>query len=486
MRFLDPAHPYAEDLDLFGKGSLFELLCTARTPVGEELLADWLRAPAPPPVVRARQEAVAELRSRLDLREDLAVLGEEVRSAGPSEALAAWGAAKASLDSYATRLAAALLACLGVIGLTAWAVWGQRDLFLLTLLVDGIFLWSFRKRVERAAQAAESLARDLGLLSQILARVEREPFSSGRLVELRAILDTDGRPPSFRIRRLDILIKALESRRNIFVGALDPVVLWTLQFTFAVEAWRKNFGPAIGRWLAVVAEFEALSALANYSYEHPADPFAELVEAGPYFEAENLTHPLLPESRAVSNDIRIGGGLQLFVVSGSNMSGKSTLLRTIGTNAVLAQCGAPVRATRLRLSPLAVGASIRIMDSLQDGTSRFYAEITRLRQIVDLTRGPLPALFLLDELLQGTNSHDRRIGAEGVVRGLIQRGAIGLLTTHDLALTQIVDIVGPSAVNVHFEDRLENGKLLFDYRLRPGVTKSSNALELMRSVGLEV
>jgi DNA mismatch repair ATPase MutS len=168
------------------------------------------------------------------------------------------------------------------------------------------------------------------------------------------------------------------------------------------------------------------------------------------------------------------------------MSGKSAFLRAVGGNAVLAQCGAPVRAAYLRMSSLAVGASIQIVDSLQDGKSRFYTEITRLKQIVDLTREVLPVLFLLDEFLQGTNSHDRRIGAEAIVRGLIKRDAIGLLTTHDLALTEIAEALGKAATNQHFEDRLENGALLFDYQLRPGVVRRSNALELMRSVGLDV
>ena len=168
------------------------------------------------------------------------------------------------------------------------------------------------------------------------------------------------------------------------------------------------------------------------------------------------------------------------------MSGKSTLLRAIGVNAVLAQCGAPVRATRLVMSPLHIGASIRVVDSLQSGTSRFYAEIKRIRQIMDLTAGSNSVLFLLDELLHGTNSHDRRIGAEAIVRALFERGAIGLLTTHDLALAGIADTLGQGAVNVHFEDTLEDSRLKFDYRLRPGIVNRSNALDLMRSVGLEV
>ena len=199
-----------------------------------------------------------------------------------------------------------------------------------------------------------------------------------------------------------------------------------------------------------------------------------------------MGHPLLPEARCVRNDLRLGAETQVLIVSGSNMSGKSTLLRSTGVNAVLAMAGAPVRARKLALSLLAVGASIRSTDSLQGGTSRFYAEITRLRQLVDLAAGPLPLLFLIDELLNGTNSHDRRIGAQGVIKGLAARGAIGLVTTHDLALTDIAANIGSKGANMHFEDHLENGKISFDYRIRPGVVQKSNALELMRSIGLDV
>jgi DNA mismatch repair ATPase MutS len=195
---------------------------------------------------------------------------------------------------------------------------------------------------------------------------------------------------------------------------------------------------------------------------------------------------LLLEREAVNNDVSLSDGLRLLIVSGSNMSGKSTLLRTVGTNAVLAQAGGAVRAARLRLSPLRIGASIGLGDSLREGASRFYAEITRLRAIVDATAVGPPVLFLIDELLHGTNSHDRRIGAEALLRGLVERGAVGLVTTHDLALTHVADLLAPRAANVHFEDHLEGGRMRFDYRLRPGVVAKSNALELMRSVGLDV
>lgn len=485
-RFVDHTHPYAEDLDLFGDGSLFELLCTARTRMGEDTLAGWLLAPAGIDMIRARHTALVELRPMLDLREDVAVLGEDVRAGVHPEALAAWGEQPPLLKSHRARIIAFLIPCLLVMSAILWAVFGFRDLFLLVFVAEAIFMFRLRRVVHQVVESVEQPARHLALLTLVLDRFEKERFNSPLLAELRAALDVEGQPPSHRIRRLQRLIELLDSRDNLAMRIIGPLLLWTEQLAFAVEAWRRKSGPALRQWLAAVGEIEALCALAAYAYEHPADPFPEL-ESGPaWFEGTELAHPLLPESRVVRNSVHLGGELRLLIVSGSNMSGKSTLLRTVGANVVLAQAGAPVRARRLRLSPLALGASIRVLDSLQGGTSRFYAEAKRLRQIMDLTAGRLPVLFLLDELLHGTNSHDRRIGAEAIVRGLVDRGAIGLLTTHDLALAHIAEVLAPLAANVHFEDHLENGRMTFDYRLHPGVVEKSNALELMRSVGLEV
>lgn len=483
-RFLSDEHPYAADLDVFGKGSLFELLCAARTHTGEDILADWLRRPAGLATLRERHEAVAELRPLLDLREDLAVLSEEVRSGVHPEALAAWGEAPARFRGRGAHAATVVLTILGIATALFWAFTGQKAPFLLTLLVDVPCFAYLRKRIEPALNDLESAAHDLALLSLVFHRLERERFASLLLARLGKELEVEGKPPSFRMARLGRLMELLDSRDHLIVRLIDPVVFWTVHLVYAVEAWRRKSGPKVRRWLLAVGEMEALCSLAGYAWEHPDDPFPDFAQDGACFEGEALAHPLLPAARAVRNDVRLGGELRVLVVSGSNMSGKSTLLRTVGINTVLALAGAPVRARRLRISPLQAGASIRVVDSLKGGRSRFYAEITRLRRIVDLTREGLPVLFLLDEFLHGTNSHDRRIGAEAVVRGLVERGAMGLVTTHDLALAHIAQAA--RGVNVHFEDRLEDGKLYFDYKLRPGIVTKSNALELMRSVGLEV
>ncbi|HEY0375351.1 MAG TPA: hypothetical protein VGC87_00160 [Pyrinomonadaceae bacterium] len=485
-RFADGAHPYAGDLDLFGKGSLFELLSRARTRVGEETLAGWLLHPAGPDVVRGRQAAVAELRHKLDLREDLALEGFSVRSGDDARALAAWADAREWHVSRFVRVSVMALALLSTAALVLGIVGFGWVPFLVALIAGRAFSFRLHERVGQVVSAVGRAGRDLRLLSGVLARLERERFESPRLTELRAALDVEGVAPSQQISKLDRLIELLDARRNMIFAPLAFISLWETQFALRIESWRQSSGPAVSRWLAAVGEFEALGSLAGYAYEHPRDPFPELLEGAARFEGEELGHPLIPESRNVRTDLRLADEPRVLVVSGSNMSGKSTLLRTLGVNTVLALAGAPVRARRLSLTPLQVGASIRIQDSLQAGASRFYAEITRLRQIVDLTAGPLPVLFLLDEILHGTNSHDRRIGAEGVVRGLIGRGAVGLVTTHDLALARIADELAPRADNVHFEDRLEEGTMTFDYLLRPGVVQRSNALELMRSVGLKV
>jgi hypothetical protein len=502
-RRLDPAHPYARDLDLFGRGSLFELLSAARTHVGEDTLARWLLAPAAPETVLARQQAVAELRGRLDLREALAVVAEEARTGVDPVALAAWGEGRGpALDTRKMLTQVRVLAGLGVLaagaGVALLAGWMGalplsggvtallRDGMLVVLAVNGYYLYSRNKLLSAVVSAVEEAAHELGLLSEVLLTLERETFHCPLLGRLRASLDADGGPPSRQLARLKRLVEYLDSRDNVFVRVAELFILWTPHWALQVEEWRRRSGPAVRRWLDATGEIEALSSLASHAFEHPADAFPEFAEtAAPWLQAEGVAHPLIPEARAVRNDVSLGPHC-LLVVSGSNMSGKSTLLRTLGTNVVLALAGAPVRARRMTLAPLAVGASIRITDSLQGGVSRFYAELLRLRQIVDLTAGPLPVLFLIDEIFHGTNSHDRRIGAEALVRGLLKRGACGLVTTHDLALAGIVESLGGQGANVHFEDHLENGQIRFDYLMRPGVVRKSNALELMRSVGLEI
>jgi DNA mismatch repair ATPase MutS len=294
------------------------------------------------------------------------------------------------------------------------------------------------------------------------------------------------RKASQTIGSLSTIVSFAGSRRNQAIALFSIPLLYTLNVALAAERWRRVHGRAVRNWVDVIGDFEALLSIASYAHEQPDDPFPEFVDGPPSFAGTGLGHPLIPAARVVRNDVNITGTTRILLVSGSNMSGKSTLLRTVGINTVLAMAGAPVRAHSLKLTELQIGASIRINDSLHDGSSRFYAEITRLRQLFDLTAGSRHLLFLLDELLQGTNSRDRRSGAEGIVRAFVARGALGLISTHDLALTDISGLPAGALRNVHFQDDLHEGRMTFDFKLRDGVVTKSNAMELMRSIGLEV
>ena len=485
-RFSDPHHVYASDLDLFGKGSLFQLSSSARTRVGQETLARWLLAPATVPEVLQRQTSVAELRDRIDLRECLSLLGDAARIGVHTEELTAWAEAPNRLRAKWFRFVAPFMAVLAIEGATLWGLGGPAWPFLLVVLIEITITFRLRRDLETILHGTEKALGDLDLLSAVLGLLEKEHFQAPRVLELSRELSSHTTPASRVIARLRKIVHYIEAQRNSVVRALDIPLLYSVQVAFAAEAWRDQNGHAVRRWLKAVGEFEALLSLSSYHYEHPADTFPILTDGEPAFFAEKLGHPLLPFRTCVRNDVSVGHDWQVLLVSGSNMSGKSTLMRAIGLNVVLAMAGGPVRASSLHLTPLQVGASIRVNDSLQEGNSRFYAEITRLRQIVDLASYQPTLLFLLDELLQGTNSSDRRIGAEGLVRALLDRHAIGVISTHDLALTEIGAPHHEQIHNVHFQDELRDGKMRFDYLLREGVVTKSNGLELMRSIGLQV
>jgi hypothetical protein len=486
-RFLG-GHPYARDLDLFGPASLFQLLDTARTEAGEETLATWIRTPAPIEEVQLRHPAVAELAGDVDFRERLAVLAAEAH-VGRTSALNRWAGlapAGASLGALAGFAACGAATAALVTGAFIGVVPGQ--LLFAWLAVQIWIVLRARPWVNSVLSRVEAAAADLGLFRQLIEIIESRRFDAPRLHALHMRLAVEGGRPSAHIARLQQIVSIVEQcEHNPYARLIATPLVVRSQCAVLIDRWHARHRGQLAAWLDAVGELEAFAAVATYQYEHPADPFPSLTNEGPVFQANGLAHPLLPEKDAVRNDVALGGGRpQVLVVSGSNMSGKSTLLRAVGVNAVLAQMGAPVRAGLLRLSPLTLGATLRIEDSLQSGHSRFYTEILRIRSIVEAAREPRPMLFLLDEILHGTNSHDRRIGAAAIVRALVAAHAIGLVTTHDLALTELVAELGGRAANVHFVDRIEDGRMVFDYRMREGVVERSNALALMRAVGLDV
>lgn len=464
---------------------MYERLCVARTHAGQDLLASWLLQGSPPDALRERQASAAELGPRLELREDMAVLGAEARHAVDSRTLAEWAAAQPVEVPSALPLAALACSAAAVVSILGIELWGLLPFYAATSALASCG-WRARAFTRSVLGGIGRPVHDLQALAEIFDRLAGERFESTHLSQLHDALTAEGVSPARPIARLKSRLEILESKGNVLFAILAFYLVLDLHLAVEVETWRRRFGSAVSRWLGALGELEALASLGTYAFENPADPYPELVDGGPRLEANGIAHPLLPVARGVRNDVSLDDGHQLLVVTGSNMSGKSTLLRTVGVNAVLALAGAPVRAVSLRLSPLAVAASIRVQDSLQDGESRFYAEIKRIRQVLDIARGPVPALFLLDEIFDGTNSAERRIGAEAVVRSLLALHAVGLVTSHDLALAEIAVSLAPRATNVHFEDHLEGDVIAFDYRLKAGPVQKGNALGLMRAVGLEV
>jgi len=519
-RFRDPNHVYAEDLDVFGRGCLFELLSTARLPMGEERLAAWLSAASPIDQIMGRQKTVAELRDNLDLREDIALTSEDLRPRLEPTALLAWANGAPLLKQRALRFVFVVLA-LAAVAAIVYIFIGQRLWPLgAVLIVELLFYRTWHDRAEAVMSKLHTNAEGLTLFSRILERIEREPFTSPQL-QARAV-ELKSASASRAVRDLSRIVYWVDGREGMLAKVLDLPLLYSLQTAFAADAWRIRWGPRVAGWMETAGEVESLLSLASYSFEHPADPFPEFIRAQdpsngtdatlnrtagsqplrpdddrrgasqtrppaiPVFDGEDLGHPLIPAAECVRNSVRLDATTRVMLVSGSNMSGKSTLLRTVGINVVLAMAGAPVRAKSLRLTPVALGTRIRSGDSLQEGRSNFYTEILHIRRVFELLNAGAPLLFLFDELLEGTNSKDRLVGSEGLLRALLERGAIGIITTHDLALTTVTASLGPTIRNFHFEDHVEDGRMRFDYKLRDGVVMRSNAIELMRLIGLNV
>lgn len=486
-RFNDPHHVYAADLDLFAPAGLFELMCAARTRMGEETLASWLLAPADGTELRERHEAFEDLTERLELREDVAMLPGAQAAAVEPHALLAWAESSNVLEASWIRWAAYALPLLCGASAVVWAVLGTPVPFIAIVLAELVALYRLRTSLGEVLDATERAFDDLNTFAGLLSRVEREPFRASALKALVRGLASDGTSAARIIERLSTLCELAGSRENMIVKLLSVPLLYSVHVALAAERWRAAHGPRVRAWASLAGRFEALSSLAQYGFEHPEDPLPQFVRSPqPRFEAAALGHPLLPAKQCVRNDVALALPTRALLVSGSNMSGKSTLLRAVGLNTVLAMAGAPVRARSLRLTPLQVGASIRINDSLGEGRSRFYAEIVRLRQLFDLSTGEPPLVFLLDELLQGTNSKDRRIGVDALLRAFARHNAIGLVTTHDLALTELEGLEPLALRNVHFQDEVRDGRMVFDFKLRDGVVEKSNGLELMRSIGLDV
>ncbi len=488
--FLPDNHSFASDLDLFGSGSLFELLCTARTSVGRGTLANWLLNPADCSEVKARQSAVAELRDRLDLREHWASLEGNGLDDFGSSLVHDWAdAAAISFHPYVRVLGITLPFFLaGLCALAYVGILGHQWIgFLAIPLGMEALLATISLKKSRSVAASAGLASlELAQLTCYLDSFAAQTFRSAKLKALQSPIASSSAGFLRQVRRLTLWVRLLGLRQNNEVFALPAsLLLWGTNLTILIEQWRQENREPLVAWFDSLGQFEALLCLARYHYENPDHRFPVLSSrSSAQFKAEALGHPLLDGKICVRSNIDLDTrGTRLIIVSGSNMAGKSTLLRSVGLNAVLALAGAPVRATHLQISSLHIGCSISIHDSLLTGKSKFQSEVERLKLIMALSRS-VNLLFLLDEILAGTNSNDRFFGARAVMERLAENGSVGLVTTHDLTITEVGRVLEDQAVNVHFEEYYENGEMRCDYIMRPGVLTHTNGLKVMAALGL--
>jgi hypothetical protein len=484
--FARELHAYQSDLNILGSGSIFQLLATTRSAAGAERLAAYLLDHVDISTVRARQAAAIELEPQTELREWLALAGAYAFQECDPRTLRDW--LGMPLFRWARFLPALLflsstcVLVLGILALAGFVAWHFVLPFLLPLLVlQAVLGLVFMRRVRPVLDSIAPLAGEIAVLKDGLAVMRDQRFVSEKL---NALVESISPKASSNMKALQRLAIACEQRRKDVLYQFSFYLCFGTQLAFAIERWRVRHGAELTTWLDAFADFEALNAIACYAYEHPDYIFPEIVEDAVLFHAENLGHPLLPVRACVANHLQLDRERAFYLVSGSNMAGKSTWLRAVGLAAVLATAGAPVRATSVRMSLFTVCASVSIVDSLDAGKSKFLAEVERLRIAIHAARHRPPVLFLIDEILSGTNSADRCQVAESALDVLISAGAVGLLSTHDSSLVALAELSRLHGCNVHMGSENPDDPLDFDYRVKPGPVRYANALAISRMAGI--
>jgi len=488
--YINLRHPYSTDLNIFGQGSLFQYLNSTSSFRGEKILVDYLSSPGEFEDIKPRQEAVLDLASRLDFRQHFQAAGMDTffKLQDPEE-VTAW-AEKGTFWRSSPGINAVLFLPLFTFALFALAAVGLLPYWpalIMLALQAGVALLGERDaqhRFEKTDKAVRRITRYVDLMQ----RIEQENFKGSFLRAQKKKLFPGKQPASHHIKSL----VRIADRNNLRFSSpliyfpLNIAIFWDLRTLKKLEEWRRNWGASIGEWFDAVGEIEALSALAGVCHDHPHWIFPKVKKAPPAFQATNLAHPLIPTKERVGNDLSLPRPGTIFVITGSNMSGKSTLLRTVGINLVLAYAGSPVCASEMTCSLMQIYSKMQIHDNLEERVSTFYAELKRMKMIIDAAQKKEPLIFLLDEIFRGTNSRDRIKATRTVTRQLYDLNTVGLITTHDLELGALEKEYPGFIKNYHFTDQIYNGRIHFDYRLKPGISQTANAVTLMKMIGIQV
>jgi DNA mismatch repair ATPase MutS len=488
-RFVDTAHEFSHDLDIFGDGSLFQHINRTAGRQGKNQLADWLQHPCQDEKeIYARQEAVKELSDKIDWRQDLQATGQlHLETNTAKGELLAWLLEKELFNNKlfyrviryllpAVTLISIVLAILGAI---------SSSIVIVLVLVQFFVIGSKVKQINRINIQIGKKYELLNKYSRLLVYVENENFTSSYLTHIQEELTFKNSKASMHIKELSSIIRSFDTRNNLLMNLiLNGLFMWDIQCVFRLEKWRATFKDEIPRWLDALGKTDALASLACFAFNHKGFGYPEIAREGQVLEACGLGHPLINDGERVDNDLDIGHLGEFIIITGANMAGKSTFLRTIGTNMVLAMSGAPVCATSFRFRVIKLFTSMRTSDSLLKNESYFYAELKRLKQLIDVLSKGEEMFIILDEILKGTNSLDKQTGSMALVEKLVALNGSGVIATHDLALGDLEIKLPGSIHNLCFEIEIDGSRILFDYKLRKGVTQKMNANLLMKQMGI--
>ena len=487
-RYTDDDHPYSTDLNIFGQGSLFQYLNDTISFQGERLLAEQLSRPQAPEQIKLRQEAVADLAGRLDFRQYFQAAGmDDFFKRQDPQTVLAWAESKVyplgwkSMLLFLPALTFSLFA-LGFLGFLPYL----PALILLAMQIAAA-LPGEKKNLARFT-ATDQAMRRLKPYAALLRYIEQEKFKAPLLKALRKRLFSAGQPASGCVHQLVRIAERnnLRFSNSLIYLVLKYAFLWDLWTLKMLDDWQKNYGRAVRGWFAAAAEIEALASLAGLCHDHPRWVFPRVKAGPPALKAKGLGHPLIAPAKRVANDISLSGAGRFIVITGSNMSGKSTFLRTVGVNLVLAYAGAPVCAAECECSLMRIYTKMHSSDNLEKGISTFYGELLRMKMIMDAAARKAPLLILLDEIFRGTNPRDRILATRNIIGQLLRQNVIGMLTTHDLELGELEKEYPGSIRNYHFTDEIRAGEIHFDYKIKPGLAQTANALALMKLVGIKV
>ncbi len=491
--FIDPEHQYSIDLDIFGKASLFQWVNVTSTYLGRRKLTNILtKISEDKDQILCRQSAIKELADNLDWRQSFQAEGMGFKGVSRNpEGLLKWtGMDNELLNKPGLILILQILPIITTIAVLVYLVIpGVHYLVAaIPVLIQAVLLWLGKKLIIEVVESTGKYKKETRIYQGLFRLLEKAEFTNDLLTDLQIkLFDDRGRLASHQVSKLGKIVENMDLRYvPMFHVLLNLLVMWDYQCIIALERWKERSGKYFHQWLQAVADVEALSSLAVICYDHKEWVFPEIVTDGQIFKASDLGHPLIPDSSRVCNDLELNQQRNILIITGSNMSGKSTLLRTVGINLVLAFAGAPVCAQKLQCSMMGIYSSMRVNDSLEQNISSFYAELLRVKMIVDASRKSKPMIFLLDEIFRGTNSKDRHLGAITVLKKMNKKGIIGLVSTHDLELGELEKESSLQVRNYHFEESYQDNEIHFDYQLKPGVSTTTNAIYLMKMVGIDM